>query len=607
MKEFSYKFIETIRQYSATLKLMASDSVWRFKKESFFILLAGFLGTSFQLLTIALAIYYAHTLEKGGMVKLLGYEFQARTSIVLLFLLGTGVFLFLLLSAWLIYFSKAKTIALMRKYEAFCSKRILSLFGSSLKVWVPPNQSFADNRTISRIVRIDSRNNSRSLGILLVTVVPAMTLFAAVFTLFYINISLTCLMIVFFGIASFFQYKINIVGVRNSTRMENSTRGATLEYNQIIQRQKGISIPLSRNEFWFEKELFSSGKIKRYIDAYLGRRKVLESSHLVSNILFAITIFVLFLIMGSRIILKADNWSSLIIYLIALRFLLVNLRQLSRQITHLNRFYPQINRYFQFLNNTETLQGNDEPHQTNYMILADKPIENSLKNWQLCKGNRLGLISTVKLNRYTLAFIINCLLGNSKQATVNALNAAWFMTLHYGNVYGSLREFLSLPPGYSWQDLRKELEETGVCDKLEQQLSCDLDRYIPPEKWKQAGADLKVALALLGAIHSKKYWIMLEENALQRLSDAELTYFINRLSDRIVVIVSHPNTRTLGRYKEDIIAVLSDSSVAGLGSVQWFEENRHKIFDTSKHVHYNVFHKSEGSAASEDLVDDEDI
>lgn len=181
------------------------------------------------------------------------------------------------------------------------------------------------------------------------------------------------------------------------------------------------------------------------------------------------------------------------------------------------------------------------------------------------------------------------------------------MTLNYGNAYSSLREFLSLPSGYSWQDIRQELEETGICDKLEQQLSRDLDSYIPPEKWNQASADLKVALALLGAIRSKKYWILLEENALQRLPDTELAYFIKRLSDRIVVIVSYPNTKTSGRYKEDVIAVLSDNRVAGLGSIAWFEENRHKIFDTSKHIHQNDSYRSDGDADSEDSLDDEDI
>ena len=319
------RFIETICQYSATLRLIATDSVWRFKKESAFILLTGFLGTSFQLLTIGLAIYYARALEKGEPVKLLGYEFQARTSVALLFLLGAGVFFFLLLSAWLIYFSKTKTIALMRKYETFCSKRIFSLFDSSVKIWTPPHQDFCDDRTIFRIVRFDSRHNSRAMGILLTTIVPAVTLLVSVCTLFYTNVSLTWLMMVFFGIASFFQYKINIIGIRDSARLENCIRGCALEYRQIIQRQKSIAMPLPKNESWFEKMLFSSGKIRQYKDAYTGRLKVLETSHLVSNILFAITIFVLLLIMGSRIIFRADNWSSLIVYLIALRFFLVNI------------------------------------------------------------------------------------------------------------------------------------------------------------------------------------------------------------------------------------------------------------------------------------------
>ena len=601
------RFIETICQYSATLRLIAADSVWRFKKESFFILLTGFLGTSFQLLTIGLALYYAHTLEKGGIIRLLGLEFQARTSVALLFLLGAGVFFFLLLSAWLIYFSKTKTIALMRKYETFCSKRIFSLFGSSVKIWTPPPQDFCDDRTIFRIVRFDSRHNSRAMGILLTTIVPAVTLLVSVCTLFYTNVSLTWLMMVFFGIASFFQYKINIIGIRDSARLENCIRGCALEYRQIIQRQKSIAMPLPKNESWFEKMLFSSGKIRQYKDAYTGRLKVLETSHLVSNILFAITIFVLLLIMGSRIIFRADNWSSLIVYLIALRFFLVNIRQLSRQITHLNRFYPQIKRYFQFLNNTKALQGNGDLRSTPYMILAEKPIENSLKNWQLRKGSRIGLISAVKLNRYTLAFFIHCLLGHSKQAAENALSSAWFMTSNYGNVYTSLREFLCLPSGYSWQDLRDELKETEMCDRLEQQLSGDLDSYISPEKWNQADADLKVALALLGAMHSDKYWILLEENVLQHLPDTALKYFINRLSDRILVIVSCPNTKTPGKYGEEVIAVLSDNGVAGLGSAAWFEENRHKIFDTPKHIQQNDSYISDSDADSEDLFDDEDI
>gem|GEM_PF-578378 len=601
------KFSETIRQYGATLKLIAADSVWRFKKESFFILLTGFLGTSFQLLTIGLALYYAHTLEKGGIIKLLGLEFQARTSMALLFLLGMGVLPLLLLSAGLIYFSKTKTIALMRKYEEFCAKRIFSLFGSSIKVWMPPEQSFNNDRTISRLVRIDSRNNSRVLGIILAIVVPTIILLVSICTLFYTNIFLTCLMLVFFGIASFFQYKINIVGVRNSTRMENYVRDYVVEYNQIIQRQKNLSNPLPENEAWFENELFSSDKIKRYMDAYVGRLKVLETSHFVSNILFAIAIFMLLLIMGTRIIFKADNWSNLVIYLIALRYVLVNLRQLNRQITNINRFYPQIKRYFLFLKNTETSRENRTLDPVSYMIQAANSTENSLKTWQLSKGSKLGLVSAVKLNRYSLEFMFNCLLGHSGRESRNALESVWFMALDYGNAYSSLRGFLRLPAGYSLQHLQKDLEESELWDKFEKQLPCDLEKPIPREKWDQADTDLKVALALFSAIHSQNYWVMLEENALRHLSDRTLQFFMNRLSNRILVIVFYQDTHTLGRYGEDVIAILSGDSIIGLGPVKWFEEHRHIISHISNQTLNSSQYKRDKEDEGEDLLDDEDI
>ncbi len=601
------KFLETIRQYSATLKVIAADSVWRFKKESFFILLTGFLGTSFQLLTIGLALYYAHTLERGGIVKLLGVEFQARTSMALLFLLGMVVLPLLLLSAGLIYFSKAKTIALMRKYEEFCAKRIFSVFGSSVKVWMPPEQSFNNDKTISRLVRIDSRYNSRVLGIILALVVPTITLLVSIVTLFYTNIFLTCFMLVFFAIASFFQYKINIVGVRNSTRMESYVRDYVIEYNQIIQRQKNLSNPLPGNDARFENGLFSSDKIKRYLDAYAGRLKVLETSHFVSNILFAIAIFTLLLIMGTRIIFKADNWSSLVIYLIALRYVLVNLRQLSRQITNINRFYPQIKRYFLFLRHTETPRGNRTLDAASYTIQAANGAEHSLKTWQLSKGSRLGLVSPVKLNRYSLEFIFDCLLGHSEREARNALESVWFLALDYGNPYSSLRGFLCLPAGYSLSHVQKDLEEAALWEKFKMQLPCDLEKPIPREQWEQADTDLKVALALFGAIHSQNYWVMLEEHAVRHLSDETLQFFMNRLSDRIVAIVFYQDTHTLGRYGEDVIAILSGDSVVGLGPVKWFEEHRHTIPHISNQTLNGGKYRGDKADEGEDLFDDEDI
>src|SRR4030066_523632 len=100
MKNFFNKLI----QYLALFKSMLIDSLWKFKWRAFLVLISGFLGVTFQVQAIGLAIYYARVMEKGGIVKLLGYEFQARTSLGLLSLSAFAVLASLILSAWLIYF-----------------------------------------------------------------------------------------------------------------------------------------------------------------------------------------------------------------------------------------------------------------------------------------------------------------------------------------------------------------------------------------------------------------------------------------------------------------------------------------------------------------------
>ena len=601
------KFLGTLSRYSTILKIIAVDSIWRFKKESFLILITNFFGVFFQVWTIGLAIYYAHALEKGNNIKMLGYEFQTRNSIGLLFVCGMGALLSLLLSAWLIYFSRMRGLTLRRRYEEFCSKRVFALFGSNLKIWAPPDKSFSDSNIILRIARTDSRNIGRVLWMLLDTIIPVITLLVSVGVLFYTNAPLTFLMLVIFGISSIFQYKISVMGAKNSSLREKYARGASLEYQQIILRLKGTSIPLPEDESWFKENIFS-GKIKQFLDAQIGRLKVVENSQLVSNILFAITIFVILLALGAGIILKGEGWGNLIVYLVALRFGLVNMKQSSKKITGINRFYPQIKRYFQFLENTITPPEADEKQPVSYLMTADtNPIKGSIASDNLCKGSRIGLVSTVELNRYTLAFIVGCMLGHSQQAVKSALSSMWFVTSKYGYLPGALRESLGLSPEYSWQDLHREMENAGLWNRVEEQLPHDLDKPISPDVWSRLDSVLKCALAMLNVINSNHKWVMIEEGVLQLFSETTFNFFMNRLSDRIMVIVFNKDTKTLGKYKEDIIAVMGSDNIIGLGSIGWFIENQHKIKDISAKTFNRDLRKVGADTDSDDEFDDEDI
>src|SRR3989304_8078674 len=205
-------FLGTFSRYSTIIKLITTDSIWRFKKESFVILITSFLGVFFQIWTIGLAIYYARVLEKGENIRLFGHVFQIRTSISFLIVCGIGVLLSLLISAWLIYFSRTRSLAIRHRYEEYCARRVLSLFGSSSTIWSPSGRSFSDSNIIFRLARIDSKNIGRVMWMLLVTIIPGVTLLAAIGVLFYSNAPLTFLMLVLLRLSSIFQYRISVMG-----------------------------------------------------------------------------------------------------------------------------------------------------------------------------------------------------------------------------------------------------------------------------------------------------------------------------------------------------------------------------------------------------------
>ena len=87
-------------------------------------------GLVFQVAALGVAVIYAQMLEHGWVVTLLGRQVEARSSVVLLAVCGTGVLVALLLSAYLTYVSGVQSIRLRRRYQVFCSLRSLRLLGT---------------------------------------------------------------------------------------------------------------------------------------------------------------------------------------------------------------------------------------------------------------------------------------------------------------------------------------------------------------------------------------------------------------------------------------------------------------------------------------------
>ena len=69
----------------------------------------------------------------------------------------------------------------------------------------------------------------------------------------------------------------------------------------------------------------------------------------------------------------------------------------------------------------------------------------------------------------------------------------------------------------------------------------------------------------------------------------------------------YQDTHAIGRYGEDVIAILSGDSITGLGPVKWFEEHRHRISNISNQTLNGRQYKRDKEYEGDDLLDDEDI
>jgi hypothetical protein len=571
-------FYTALHRYLVIVRWLTKDSLWRFWQQSAFILLSSFLGVTFQASVIAFVLLYARILERGENLPLLGLQIEPRSSVFLLVLVSSAMLVALLCSAGLIYFAGVSTIKLARQYEQHCAERVIHLLSSSFKIWTPLDIPFSSNSLVLKYARSDARTCARVLRILLQSIVPAFRFIIAAVALAYINILLSLFLLIFFGMFSLFLYKLNIVGARKSEQMEKYNAGMSREYRSIITRLKVGNLSLPLDDRWLDRNLFNTGETNLHLEGYQERFLVIEKSNLANNILLAIAIFTILLVLGISIFQEGQNWGRLAIYLIALRETLNSLKTISAKLTSINRFYLQIRRYFQFIENTGA-PSQAIPQPTHYTLApGHDQVGDSLVRWRLAAGQRVGLLSPVELSRYTLTLLLDNLLGHSKKAVNSALSSPWFVTSGANYLPQlSLRENLGLSAGYIWQDLRQELQQAGLAERLEAQLPPDLETRLTPEAWEQVDREVRFALALLPALSADCHWVLLEEKGLSFLKPPAREYFLKRLANKITVIVFHKNLATAGMYGEDAIAVIDGKELIGLGPVDWFGAHQDQI------------------------------
>lgn len=571
-KLFSYVLDSSPRAILAYIKFFSwllRDSLWRNKKMTFLVLVTGILGVAFQVKVFALIIYYAKHFSSGDMISIWRHEVDPRDSIALLASMSLAVFVLLLLTGLSVYVSRRCILRLGRRYGEFCAKRVFSLLDSRFHI-----VNFADNSStvdihILRLVSADSMYCNRILTTLLSLVVPVLTLTVAGATLFYLEPLLTCILMIFLTGFVFIQAMISRKTSFHSVQYEAERPLAGRDYRRIIQHFKYQ--PESRTGQEIISFPFKAGAIRRYLDAYEGILSSVENSKFASMMLMAFMMGLIILVMGGNIIRAGSGWGRLLIYIVALRFAITNLESSFTILTSINRFYPLVRRYFLFVHSFCRVNEINRNVKDRYeLVVSGNQLNGSQERVVLRRGLRLGLVSSEEVNRYTIPTLIESLLSPSQEIVNGALSSLCFATTRHARPLVSLRDFLKLDASSKWKDLETFSMDEELLVKTRELVQDDLDRQIDPEMWEDMEPKFKFSLSLFSTINRDCRWVLIEAIGLNLLDKQSSKVYLNLLRGKIVVLIFSEDLSQVGTFNEDVLAVINERELIGLGSMDWF-------------------------------------
>jgi hypothetical protein len=109
------------------------------------------------------------------------------------------------------------------------------------------------------------------------------------------------------------------------------------------------------------------------------------------------------------------------------------------------------------------------------------------------------------------------------------------------------------------------------------QLPANLDKQIDHRIWTQVDPGLKFILSLISARKVDCQWILIEASGLMLLGRKQAEFYLNLFLNRVLVMVFGDNLGQVGSFHEQLIAVMDNEHLAGLGAVEWFEPVRGQV------------------------------
>lgn len=331
---------------------MVRDALPRYKGPVAAIVACNILGLAATAGAVGGVMAYARAAEHDGPMHVFNSRWHVGSDVRSLLLFGACIAALGMVSAGCTYVVDRLILSLAKRYHVFCADRAVTIAADPLcRGW----QAMFDDPPRAILGRM-AGGASRMMGLvlrdLLRVILPSLTVIAIIAFLFYIDATLTAVLIPAVALYLLPLYVIN----RRVTRMQREYRALSPQARSEVGRRLRDALQTGRLPSEVDsirRDALHGAAYQGALTALYGRLLADRRVHLLNAAFFIVCLVALLIFFGMQAREHARPWSDLIFYLLALRYAMTSLKQTTTLGAKFSRFFPEYHAYSAFVAESE--------------------------------------------------------------------------------------------------------------------------------------------------------------------------------------------------------------------------------------------------------------
>jgi len=368
------------------------DAMPRWKWHVLAIVVCNIVGLAATAAAVGGVMAYARAAEHKSGVHILGRTLHLASDLRSLVLFGAVIAALGLVSAACTYFVDRLILMLAQRYHALCAERALMIAADPLTRGWQAIDDEPPRAILSRLVGSTSRVMGLVLRNLLRGILPVLTVMATVAFLFYIDSTLTLVLLPATMLYLFPLYLIN----RRVTRLQRTYRDLSPQARGEVGRRLRDLLDSGELEHGAESlrvEALRGEASDGARAAFYGRLLADRRVHLLNTAYFIACLVALLIFFGIRARDHNQPWSDLIFYVLALRYAMASLKQATSLMAKFSRFFLEYRSYAGFVTDSARTR------ERRAAIAANPPALPAVLTLRLGRQALWGAPRTLRLRR----------------------------------------------------------------------------------------------------------------------------------------------------------------------------------------------------------------